>query len=192
MKPRKILGICGSLRAKSYNMYALKTAGRLMPEGMSLEIVDYADIPLYNQDDQSPETRAAVERLRSAIVAADALLIASPEYNFSVTGVLKNAIDWLSRTTPQPFKEKPVAMLSATQGPVGGARNQYELRKILSCLEAMPLNKPEIFIGMCQNRFNEAGELTDEPTRKFMADQLLAFQKWIERVEPRAAEHVAS
>ena len=182
-----ILGISGSLRAKSYNHFALKAAAQLMPAGMTLSIADYSAIPLYNQDDQSPATLAAVEKLRAQVAGADALLIASPEYNYSVTGVLKNAIDWLSRTSPQPFKDKPVALLSATQGPVGGARNQYELRKILSGLEAFVLNKPEIFIGMCQNRFDEQGELTDATTRKFMGEQMLALQAWIRRVQPPSA-----
>jgi len=187
MKSYKILGISGSLRAKSYNHMALKAAEQLMPEGMTLEIVDYADIPLYNQDDQSPATLAAVERLRAKVVGADALLIASPEYNFSVSGVLKNAIDWLSRSTsPQLFKEKPVALMSATQGPVGGARNQYELRKILGGLEAFVMHKPEIFMGMCQNRFDDKGELTDATTRKFIGDQMVALQAWITRLAPAA------
>jgi chromate reductase len=184
MNSYKILGISGSLRAKSYNHFALKAAALLMPVGMTLEIADYADIPLYNQDDQGPATLAAVEKLRAQVAGADALLIASPEYNYSVTGVLKNAIDWLSRTSPQPFREKPVALLSATQGPVGGARNQYELRKILGGLEALVLNKPEIFMGMCQNRFDENGELTDAATRKLLGEQMLALQAWIRRMEP--------
>ncbi|MDB5964894.1 MAG: NAD(P)H-dependent oxidoreductase [Polaromonas sp.] len=186
MTTYKILGISGSLRAKSYNHLALKAAAGLMPEGMVLEIADYAGIPLYNQDDQSPATLAAVERLRAQVAGADALLIASPEYNYSVSGVLKNAIDWLSRTTPQPFKEKPVALMSATQGPVGGARNQYELRKILGCLEAFVLNKPEVFIGMCQNRFDEQGELTDAASRKFVGDQMVALQAWVKRLHAPA------
>lgn len=186
MKNYKILGISGSLRAKSYNHMALKSAQQLMPEGMTLEVIDYSDIPLYNQDDQSPATLAAVERLRAKVADADALLIASPEYNYSVSGVLKNAIDWLSRTSPQPFKEKPVALMSATQGPVGGARNQYELRKILGGLEAFVMHKPEIFMGMCQNRFDDKGELTDATTRKFIGDQMVALQGWITRLTPAA------
>ena len=186
MKNYKVLGISGSLRAKSYNHMALKAAEQLMPEGMTLEVIDYSDIPLYNQDDQSPSTLAAVERLRAKVAGADALLIASPEYNYSVSGVLKNAIDWLSRTSPQPFKEKPVALLSATQGPVGGARHQYELRKILACLEAFVMNKPEIYIGMCQNRFDDKGELTDAATRKVIGEQMVALQGWISRLAPAA------
>jgi len=184
MKNYKVLGISGSLRVKSYNHLALKAAAQLMPAGMTLDIADYAAIPLYNQDDQSSATLVAVDALRAQVAGADALLIASPEYNYSVTGVLKNAIDWLSRTTPQPFRDKPVALLSATQGPVGGARNQYELRKILGGLEALMLNKPEIFIGMCQNRFDENGELTDAATRKLLGEQMLALQIWIGRMAP--------
>ena len=184
MKNYSIVGISGSLRARSYNHFALQAAAQLMPEGMRLTIADYSDIPLYNQDNQAPETLAAVEKLRAQVAGADALLIASPEYNYSVTGVLKNAIDWLSRTSPQPFKEKPVAILSATQGPVGGARSQYELRKILAGLEALMLNKPEIYIGMCQTRFDEQGALTDAVTRKLIGDQMLALQAWIERMKP--------
>ena len=188
MKSYRILGISGSLRARSYNHFALLAAAQLMPGGMVLTIADYSAIPLYNQDDQSPATLAAVDKLRAQIASADALLIASPEYNYSVTGVLKNAIDWLSRTSPQPFREKPVALMSATQGPVGGARNQYELRKILNGLEALVLNKPEIFIGMCQSRFDEQGELTDAMTRKLIGDQMLALQSWIQRMEPAYAK----
>ena len=188
MKSYGILGISGSLRASSYNHFALLAAKQLMPSGMLLTITTYSALPLYNQDDQSPVTLAAVEKLRAQIASADALLIASPEYNYSVTGVLKNAIDWLSRTSPQPFREKPVALMSATQGPVGGARNQYELRKILNGLEALVLNKPEIFIGMCQNRFDDKGELTDAATRKLIGDQMLALQAWIKRMEPSTAQ----
>ena len=188
MKSYSILGISGSLRAMSYNRFALLAAAQLMPGGMTLTIADYSDLPLYNQDNQAPATLAAVDKLRVQVASADALLIASPEYNYSVTGVLKNAIDWLSRTSPQPFKEKPVALLSATQGPVGGARNQYELRKILNGLEALVLNKPEIFIGMCQTRFDDKGELTDAATRKLIGDQMLALRAWIKRIEPAVAQ----
>ena len=113
---------------------------------------------------------------------ADGVLFASPEYNFSVTGVLKNAIDWLSRTSPQPFKDKPVAMFSVTGGPVGGARNQYDLRKIMGCLEAIALPRPEVFIGLSATKFDAEGKLTDAMSRKVMGDQLLAFEAWIRRV----------
>ena len=182
MTTLNILGISGSLRAKSYNHQALQAAAQVMPEGMQLQIADYADIPLFNQDVLSAGVPASVESLRARIAAADAVLSASPEYNFSVAGVLKNAIDWLSRTTPQPFKDKPVAMLSATMGPLGGARSQYDLRKILGGLEAIVLPKPEVFIGMAQNRFDANGVLTDEATRKMLTDQMSALKAWIARV----------
>ncbi len=183
MSTFKIIGISGSFRAKSFNHLALVAAQKSMPEGMTMEIVDYSDIPLYNQDIQEKGFPASVEALRAKIAAADGILIASPEYNYSITGVLKNMIDWLSRTSPQPFKEKPAALISATQGPVGGARNQYEVRKILNGLESFVLNKPEVFIGQCHTKFDAAGELTDAMTKKFLGDQMVAFKTWIDRVK---------
>ena len=109
----RILGICGSLRQKSYNMAALKVAGELMPADMALTVTGYADVPLYNQDVQDKGFPESVQRLNKEIIEADGLLIASPEYNYSVAGVLKNAIDWLSRLQPQPFRNKPIAIISA-------------------------------------------------------------------------------
>lgn len=182
MATLNILGISGSLRAQSYNSWALTAAAEVMPVGMQFQIADYQDIPLFNQDALASGFPVSVERMREGIAASSAVLIASPEYNFSVTGVLKNAIDWLSRTTPQPFKDKPVAILSATIGPLGGARSQYELRKILAALEAIVMPKPEVFIGMAQNRFDDSGRLIDEPTRKMLIDQMIALRSWIARV----------
>ena len=187
MQTLNILGICGSFRLKSYNMMALRTAGALMLPGMSFRVVSYDDIPLYSQDLQDRGFPAPVLRLKADIEAADGILFASPEYNHSVAGVLKNAIDWLSRFPDQPFKFKPVAVLSATQGPLGGARNQYELRKIMNCLEAIPLARPEIFIGNVQTKFDGEGRLTDESTRKIMTEQMTAFRGWILRLQKGAA-----
>lgn len=187
MTTLNILGICGSLRAGSYNHMALEAARQRMPASMTLQLADLADVPLYNKDVEDAGLPVAVARLRDQVVAADALLIASPEYNFSVTGVLKNSIDWLSRCSPQPFKDKPVAILSATQGPVGGARNQYELRKILGCLEALVLHKPEIFLNFCHTKFDAQGQLTDETTSKLLTDQQAAFERWIRRMRLPAA-----
>ena len=183
MASYKVLGVCGSLRKKSYNRFALHAAGELMPAGMQLTVADFDEIPLYNQDVQDAGIPAAVTKFTEEVRAADALLIASPEYNFSISGVLKNAIDWLTRVPVQPFKDKPVALISATGGPVGGARHQYELRKILGSQDALVLTRPEIFIGACQTKFNAEGKLTDEPTRKVLADQMVAFERWIERVK---------
>jgi chromate reductase, NAD(P)H dehydrogenase (quinone) len=179
-----VLGICGSLREKSYNMMALKVAGELMPPGMKLKVTAIGDLPLYNFDVQQKGFPAPVDRLRGEILAADALLFASPEYNWTVSAPLKNAIDWLSRYKPTvPFENKPAAVISATQGPLGGARGQYDLRRILDGLGVQWLRKPEIFIGMAQNKFDAEGRLTDEPTRKIMTEQMAGFRDWIGRVE---------
>jgi chromate reductase, NAD(P)H dehydrogenase (quinone) len=179
-----VLGICGSLREKSYNMMALKIAGGLMPAGMKLKITSIGDLPLYNFDIQAKGFPAPVDRLRNEVLAADALLFASPEYNWSVSAPLKNAIDWLSRYKPAvPFENKPAAVISATQGPLGGARGQYDLRRILDGLGVQWLRKPEIFIGMAQNKIDAEGKLLDEPTRKIMTEQMGAFRDWIGRVK---------
>ena len=177
-----VLGICGSLRAKSFNRSALLAAAELMPAGMQMTVADHADVPLFNQDVQDKGIPEAVMRLAQQIREADALLIASPEYNFSISGVLKNAIDWLSRVPAPPFKDKPVAILSATMGPLGGARQQYELRKVLGSQDALVLVKPEVFIGQAQTKFDAEGKLTDAATRKAVTDQMLALERWIARV----------
>ena len=182
MATYNVLGICGSLRAKSYNRSALHAAAEMMPAGMQLSIAEYADVPLFNQDVQNQGIPASVTRLAEAISAADAVLMASPEYNFSVSGVLKNAIDWLSRVPAPPFKDKPVAILSATMGPLGGGRHQYELRKILGSQDALVLVKPEVFINMAHTKFDAEGKLTDDATRKMLGDQMAALQRWIGRV----------
>jgi chromate reductase len=180
----KVLGICGSLREKSYNMMALKVAGELMPAGMKLNITTIGDLPLYNLDVQDKGFPAPVDRLRNEVLAADALLFASPEYNWTVSAPLKNVIDWLSRYKPAvPFENKPAAVISATQGPLGGARGQYDLRRILDGLGVHWLRKPEIFIGVAQNKFDAEGRLLDEPTRKIMTQQMANFGDWIGRVK---------
>ncbi len=179
-----ILGISGSLRAASFNTMALKVAGELMPAGMSLTLFDLKEIPFFDGDVFAKGFPAPTASLREAIRKADGVLFGSPEYNFSVSGVLKNAIDWASRGTDQPFNGKPFAIISATQGPLGGARSQYDLRKILLFLNAHGLNKPEIFIGGAQNKFDAAGKLNDEPTRKIMGEQMAVFRDhilWVKR-----------
>ena len=178
----QVLGICGSLRQKSYNMAALKTAGELMPAGLKLRITSIAELPMYNFDVQEKGFPAAVTKLREEILAADALLFASPEYNWSLSAALKNAIDWMSRYQPSPFQNKPAAVFSATGGPVGGARGQYDLRRILSGLGVQWLARPEVFIGMAAGKFTD-GKLTDETTRKFLTDQMVAFEDWTRRMK---------
>jgi chromate reductase, NAD(P)H dehydrogenase (quinone) len=182
MANRSVLGISGSLRKKSYNLSALQAAGEEMPQGSTLRIADFREIPLYDQDIESQGIPDAVQQLAQEIRSADALLIASPEYNFSISGVLKNAIDWMSRVPDQPFKNKPVALMSASLGPVGGARHQYEVRKILGCLEALVMPRPEVFINLCQSKFDADGRLVDAAARKAVADQMQAFGRWTDRM----------
>lgn len=177
----KIVGICGSLRARSFNLMALRAAGELMPDGMHLKVVSIADLPVYDFDIQLRGFPSVATRLRDEILEADGILFANPEYNWSVGAPLKNAIDWLSRFSPQPFLNKPAAVLSATTGPLGGARAQYDLRRILSGLGALWLAKPEIFIGNATAKFDEKeGALTDEVARKLIGEQMAAFKSWVE------------
>jgi chromate reductase, NAD(P)H dehydrogenase (quinone) len=179
----KVLGICGSLRKGSYNMAALRTCAELLPAGMSLRITGIGDIPMFNQDVYDAGLPEPAQRFRSEVAEADGLLIASPEYNFSVSGALKNAIDWGSRPPHQVFNEKPVAIFSATGGPLGGARVQYDLRRMLGQLVAHVQPKPEVFIGSAQSKFDAQGKLTDETTRKFLSDLLAGFKVWINRMK---------
>ncbi|HKQ28916.1 MAG TPA: NAD(P)H-dependent oxidoreductase [Burkholderiales bacterium] len=180
----KILGICGSLRKASLNMAALHACNELLPQGMTLQIASIADIPMYNQDVFDAGMPEPVRRLRSEIAAADGLLFASPEYNFSLSAPLKNAIDWASRPPNQAFQDKPCAMFSCTQGPLGGARVQYDLRRMLVQLWAYPLPRPEVFIGNAPSKFTD-GKLTDEVTRKFLSELLAGFRDWIGRMQKK-------
>ena len=184
MADLKILGICGSLRKASLNMAALRACNELMPQGMTLQIANIVDIPMYNQDLFDAGMPDPVKRLRAEIAAADGLLFASPEYNFSVSAPLKNLIDWASRPPNQAFQDKPCAMFSCTPGPLGGARVQYDLRRMMVQLWSYPLPRPEVFIGNAPSKFAE-GKLTDETTRKFLAELLVGFKDWIARMQKK-------
>ena len=181
----KVLGICGSLRKASLNMAALRACRELLPEAMALEIADIGELPMYNQDVFDQGLPAPVKRFREQVAAADALLIASPEYNFSIPAPLKNAIDWGSRAPNQVFHEKPIAIFSVAPGPVGGARVQYDLRRVLGQLWGHVLPRPEVFIGMAAGKFDAQGRLSDETTRKFLTELLAGFKTWIARMQPR-------
>ena len=180
----KILAISGSLRKASFNTAALRAAAELAPEGVEVTLYDsLRAIPPYDDDVRIGEGYPApVKAFRAAIKAADALLIANPEYNYSVSGVLKNAIDWASRPPEQPFDGKPVAILGATSGVLGTARAQYELRKILGALNAHLLNKPEVMIAGAATRFDASGKLTDEMSRGLVTQQLVALRDWTLRL----------
>jgi len=183
MSSLQIVGLCGSLRTASINRMALKLAGESMPSSMRLDVADWREIPVFDGDVFARGLPSAVSVLRERIRHADGVVIATPEYNFSLPGGLKNAIDWLSRGDDQPFALKPVAILTATPGPVGGARVQYDLRKVLLFLNAMVLAKPEVFIGGAVGKFDaNSGQCTDETTRKFVSAQMVAFEQWIAAV----------
>jgi chromate reductase len=172
----KVLGICGSLRKGSYNAMALRAAQKLAPQGMSIEIADISTIPLYNDDVRAAGEPAEVAGLKAKVRAADAVLLVTPEYNFSIPGVLKNTLDWMSRPPEPPFDGKVVAIMGASPGPVGTARVQYDLRKVLVFMNSFTVNKPEVFIANCASRFDAQGNLTDEATGKFIGDLLVALQ----------------
>lgn len=176
--------ICGSLRKGSYNRMVMNSLPQLAPEGMQLkEAPPYYEFPLYNADIQnSSGIPASVQALAEAIRAADGVILVTPEYNFGIPGALKNAIDWVSRLQNQPFAGKPIALQSASPGPLGGARVQYDLRRAMVFLDALTLNRPEIFIGNCKQRIDEkTGQITDGPTREFIKQQLAAFANFIAR-----------
>jgi chromate reductase len=173
-----VLGICGSLRAGSFNLATLRSAIELKPSGMTIETADIGSLPLYNEDVRALGFPPAVEKLRAQIAAADALLFVTPEYNYSMSGVLKNAIDWASRPPDQPFAGKPAAIMGAAAGMAGSARAQYDLRRSCVFLDIHPLNKPEVLIGQAQTKFDASGRLTDDVARGLIVDLLVALEKW--------------
>jgi chromate reductase len=181
----KVLGICGSLRRDSYNAKALRAAAKLAPAGTELEIADISAIPIFNDDLRSEGEPRAVVHLKDQVRTADAVLIATPEYNFSIPGVLKNTLDWLSRPPAPPFEQKPVAIMGASLGPLGTARVQYHLRQVLVYMNTFTVNKPEVFIGQAASKFGPEGELTDEATGKFILQLLVSLRELAERVAPR-------
>ena len=178
----KVLGICGSLRQGSYNAMALRAAQKLAPAGMEISIADISRIPMYNDDVRVAGEPAEVSALKAQLRAADAVLIVTPEYNFSIPGVLKNTLDWMSRPPEPPFDGKVVAIMGASPGPVGTARVQYDLRKVLVYMNTFTVNKPEVFISMAAAKFNAEGELTDETTAKFIGELLVALRTLKQRL----------
>jgi len=188
-KSLNVISICGSLRKGSYNGIVQRALPSLAPEGLTISAApSFAEFPLYNADVQTTSGfPAPVNALADAIRAADGVIIVSPEYNFSIPGGLKNAIDWVSRLQNQPFAGKPIALQSASPGPLGGGRVQYDLRRAMVFLDAFVLNKPEIFIGGCAAKLDEkTGEIKDEATRNFIKQQLAAFATFIARVAVKA------
>lgn len=182
----RILGIAGSLRQASFNRAALRAAQERLPAGAALEIFDLGGIPPFSEDAEQT-LPARVGELKAAIRAADAILIATPEYNFSVPGVLKNAIDWASRPYgDNAWDGKPVAVMGASVGAVGTARAQYHLRQMFVFLNMYPVNKPEVMISTASQRFDAQGRLVDEKTGKLIGQLLEALVAWTRRLDPAA------
>ncbi len=178
----KILGISGSLRRGSFNTALLHAAREHAPAGMQIEEYSLADIPLYNDDVRVAGYPPSVQAFREAIAAADGLLIVSPEYNYSIPGVLKNAIDWASRPPHQPLAGKPLAIMSASTSLLGGARMQYHLRQVAVFAEMHVLNKPEVFVAKAPEKFDADSKLTEDATREIVVAQLAAFERWVEKL----------
>lgn len=184
-----VLVICGSLRKGSYNAALTRALPALAPPGMKMVTAPpFGSLPLYNADTQQASGfPVPAEDLASAVRVADGVLFVTPEYNWSMPGGLKNAIDWISRMKDQPFEGKPVAIQSCSQGPLGGARMQYHWRMSMTFLKAFIYGTPEVFVGNAASKFDkETLELTDQGTKDAVKAQLTAFAKFINRVKAGA------
>ena len=184
-----ILVICGSLRKGSYNAMLARALPALAPDGMTFIPAQRVDtMPHYNFDDQNTTGfPPSVTAFADAIRAADGVIIVSPEYNWTIPGTLKNAVDWVSRMKDQPFKDKQIALQSVAGGPLGGGRVQYQWRQIFVFLEALVFLRPEVFVGMAAQKFDEKTlEFKDEAGINFIKQQLAGFEKFIRKVGGKA------
>lgn len=180
----KILAIAGSLRRASFNRALARAAVELAPQGAEVEIADLRDLPLYDDDANAAGPPPAVEALKRRIAGADAVFVATPEYNHAVSGVLKNAIDWTSRGANQPWKGKPVAIAGASNGGFGTVRAQIQLRAILGCLDADVVRRPELHVSRAQDKFDAEGRLADGPTRETLGRLLAALAGAVKDARP--------
>ena len=176
-----VLGISGSLRKNSFNSALLRAAEELMPPGMTLEIFDLVPLPMFNPDYEKPIPEAVLH-FRTRLAQAGAVLIATPEYNSSISAALKNAIDWASRSPNAPLNSKPVAIMGASTGNFGTLRAQLHLRQILTHVGALTLGKPEVLVARAGQVFDADGRLVDEAARGFLRDLLVGLAGWTERV----------
>jgi chromate reductase len=179
MADLKILTICGSLRKASTNRMAMNLAAEVAPQDLVFEEAEIRTLPHFDDDEFAKGFPAAAVALRDKIRAADGIFFACPEYNHSLSGVLKNAIDWASRPPDQPFAGKPVTVMSATAGQQGGGRAQYHLRAVMLSLLVYFMPKPETFIGFAPTKFDKEGKCTDATTRKFVTEHMAAFRDWV-------------
>src|SRR5688572_2585608 len=182
-----ILGIAGSLRRESYNRSAMRAATQLVPAGARIDVFDLDGIPGFNQDDEQYPPPKVVE-LKRRVRAADALLFVTPEYNYSIPGVLKNAIDWASRPYgDNAWYGKPAAIMGASIGGIGTARAQYHLRQVFVFLNVYPINEPEVMIGHAAERFDAQGDLRDEKSKQLIRELLRNLVSWAQRLRPPEA-----
>lgn len=184
MSPLRLLGIAGSLRKASLNRALLRALAEELPADATLELFDgLGALPVFDPD--VPGEPPAVAALKQAMAAADGLVIATPEYNYSLPGVLKNAIDWASRPPPtSPLRGRPVGILSAATGISGGMRAQYHLRQILVFTDSPTMPQPEVIIPKAQERFDATGRLTDDSTRELLRKYGAALVTWVRRFTP--------
>lgn len=185
MEKIRIFGFAGSLRKGSYNKVLLRAALELLPKDAELEIFDLEGIPPYNADlDQQPPSK--IQEFKAKIKAADALIIATPEYNYSVSGVLKNAMDWASRPYgDNAFEDKPLAIMGASGGSLGTARAQYHLRQSCVFLNMHPLNDPEVMVGSAQDKIDKNGKLVDAQTRDKIRELIESLIAWTGRLKQK-------
>ncbi len=178
----RILGISGSLRKGSFNTAALRAAVELCPAEAEVEICEIGNLPLFDQDSEQ-DPPAAVTEFKQKVAAADAIIFSTPEYNYSVPGVLKNAIDCGSRPYGKSaWDGKPAAIMGASPGGIATARAQYDLRKMMVFLNMFPINKPEVMIGNCSNKFDAEGNLNDDATRDIILRMLEALIAWTRKI----------
>lgn len=177
----KLIAISGSLRKGSFSTALLRAAEQALPEGTVMELVSIADIPVYNEDLDGEDKPAAVTQLKEAVAAADGLLIATPEYNYSLPGGLKNALDWLSRPAfKSVLAHKPAAIMSVSKGSTGGVRAQAQLKQVLAAVLAETYPAPELMVPVAHEVFSDAGALTDEGVKTRLHRFITEYQAWIE------------
>jgi len=184
-QPVKILGFVGSLRKGSYNKALMRAAVALVPDDATIEVFDLEGIPPFNQDLESQPPQI-VKAFKAEIRKADAILIATPEYNYSMPGVLKNAIDWASRPYgDNAFEGKPVALMSASIGSLGGARAQYHLRQSFVFLDMHPLNRPEVMMPFAEDNVDAEGNVINEQTKQLIRELLEALVQWTRKFKDK-------
>lgn len=175
----KFLAISGSLRKSSLNTSLLRATAALVPQGVSMDVRTLEGIPLLDPDTLETGFPQEVNELAAALKAADALVLASPEFNYSVTAIMKNALDWLSIHPDAPLKGKATAMMSASPSGLGGARAQYQLRQMLIYPDAKVLGVPEVMVGSAFEKFDSQGELTDQATKDIIQKQMQALKELV-------------